>query len=957
MADTNHSRRDDHASFSENDPFAELTRIMGHDPRAAAPVQQPSEDSFDIDLEKELMGDLDFSDFDDPQPEAAQEQPEPVHQASSWAPVEEPQVVHEADAREEEPELGDDFLMEFDAAFEDDAEPEADVELARFAEPQAATLEPEAAHEPELVAEEPSYAASSGDAMAMDDLIAELEEQEAYLPVEQFDAVAPQPKPQAIVEEPAIVAWQQEDDVPASHDDDEDGMAEVDMDFGFLEEELAGSPEVLHEPATAEAEEPRQVENVPMGHVFFAPADEQDAAAVSTVPAELSLEDELSALLSDEPAAHVPVSPSVEPTTRAAADDWHPAVTTFGRSNFVAPRNEEAVFERAQPEYEAEEASFEAEEPAFEEPEHILEEPVSATEEEVAPIAMLGDDDFADIFGEEAAAFAQEPAQPAMQQQPIAGVDALASWQPERSWQQPKPVAQPAPDIETVEVSDTVVAMTDDLDIPDVDYGAADVSTGFYDDLEGEIAQAFGDVAADEPEATTSQPNIGWGTAAVAAGAAAYGTHAASVAAAPAAHSAGGHDQPAQPADAYAVGEGQWQADGQYLDDGFDYETDLEQAIAMSSYEEEEDNRPAGRKRGLLIAAVVAGVAVVGGVGVFGMSMFGGGSDSPAVVRADADPMKVRPENPGGTTVPNQDNQVYQRVSGGASDAAPQQESLISTAEEPIDMAATADGQATLPPGITDEGDVPATVDDLVAGLPKAEDRIEPVAEPEGVGASDDVAAVAPRRVRTMVVRADGTMVPREEAAPAAEQTPESVLAAATIAAAPALAPANSAPQAGLVPSEEAAQAEDDGGPVVNTPATVAVVPSQRMDPQTAPQAQAPAAAPVVAQPAVQQQPVSQLPAATPVSAPAAAAPAAASGAWSMQIASQPTAEGAQSTYQDLARRYGGVLEGRGVNIVRADIEGMGTYYRVRIPAETRDEAIQLCTRYKSAGGSCFVSR
>ncbi|TYR31001.1 hypothetical protein FY036_16325 [Mesorhizobium microcysteis] len=955
MADTNHSRRDDHASFSENDPFAELTRIMGHDPRAAAPVQQPSEDSFDIDLEKELMGDLDFSDFDDPQPEAAQEQPEPVHQASSWAPIEEPQVSYEAEASEKEPELSDDFLSEFEAAFEDDAEPAADREPAAFAEP--VSFEPE----PEMLGQEPSYAGSSSEALSMDDLIAELEEPADHLPVEQFDTVAPQPESRAVVEEPAAAHWRQEAAAPASHDDDEDEMAEVDMDFGFLEEELTGAPETSHEPAIAyeaeaHVEEPDQVEDVPMGHVFFAPADEQDASAASTGPAELSLEDELSALLSDEPAADVPVSPSVEPTTRAAADDWHPAVTTFGRSNFVAPRNEEAVFEPAQPEYEAEEASFEAEEPAFEEPEHILEEPVSATEEEVAPIAMLGDDDFADIFGEEAVAFAEEPAQPAMQQSHAAGVDALASWQPERSWQQPKPVAQPAPDIETVEVSDTVVAMTDDLDIPDVDYGAADVSTGFYDDLEGEIAQAFGDVAADEPEATTSQPNIGWGTAAVAAGAAAYGTHAASVAAAPAAHSAGGHDQPAQPADAYAVGEGQWQADGQYLDDGFDYETDLEQAIAMSSYEEEEDNRPAGRKRGLLIAAVVAGVAVVGGVGVFGMSMFGGGSDSPAVVRADADPMKVRPENPGGTTVPNQDNQVYQRVSGGASDAAPQQESLISTAEEPIDMAATADEQATLPPGITDEGDVPATVDDLVAGLPKAEDRIEPVAEPEGVGASDDVAAVAPRRVRTMVVRADGTMVPREEAAPAAEQTPESVLAAATIAAAPALAPANSAPQAGLVPSEEAAQAEDDGGPVVNTPATVAVVPSQRMDPQTAPQAQSPAAAPVVAQAAVQQQPASQLPAATPVSAPAAA-PAAASGAWSMQIASQPTAEGAQSTYQDLARRYGGVLEGRGVNIVRADIEGMGTYYRVRIPAETRDEAIQLCTRYKSAGGSCFVSR
>ena len=78
---------------------------------------------------------------------------------------------------------------------------------------------------------------------------------------------------------------------------------------------------------------------------------------------------------------------------------------------------------------------------------------------------------------------------------------------------------------------------------------------------------------------------------------------------------------------------------------------------------------------------------------------------------------------------------------------------------------------------------------------------------------------------------------------------------------------------------------------------------------------------------------------------------------WSMQIASQPTEAGAQASYQDLARRYGSVIGGKGVNIVRADIPGKGTYYRVRIPSASRDEAVRLCSRYKSAGGSCFVSK
>lgn len=76
-----------------------------------------------------------------------------------------------------------------------------------------------------------------------------------------------------------------------------------------------------------------------------------------------------------------------------------------------------------------------------------------------------------------------------------------------------------------------------------------------------------------------------------------------------------------------------------------------------------------------------------------------------------------------------------------------------------------------------------------------------------------------------------------------------------------------------------------------------------------------------------------------------------------MQIASQPTVEGAQSTYQDLARRYSNVLAGRSANIVKADVAGKGTFYRVRVMAQSRDDAIKLCTSYKAAGGNCFVSK
>src|SRR5690606_16474994 len=53
MADSNLQRRDSSHAF-DHDPFAELTRIMGADPRGGD--TQRTDDPFDIDLERELLG-------------------------------------------------------------------------------------------------------------------------------------------------------------------------------------------------------------------------------------------------------------------------------------------------------------------------------------------------------------------------------------------------------------------------------------------------------------------------------------------------------------------------------------------------------------------------------------------------------------------------------------------------------------------------------------------------------------------------------------------------------------------------------------------------------------------------------------------------------------------------------------------------------------------------------------
>ena len=88
--------------------------------------------------------------------------------------------------------------------------------------------------------------------------------------------------------------------------------------------------------------------------------------------------------------------------------------------------------------------------------------------------------------------------------------------------------------------------------------------------------------------------------------------------------------------------------------------------------------------------------------------------------------------------------------------------------------------------------------------------------------------------------------------------------------------------------------------------------------------------------------------------APAAAAPA---GSFGIQIASLPSEADAQKSYRNLSSKFGNILGGKPWEIRQADIPGKGTFYRVRVGAGSKDEAVALCEQYRAAGGSCLVSR
>jgi hypothetical protein len=391
----------------------------------------------------------------------------------------------------------------------------------------------------------------------------------------------------------------------------------------------------------------------------------------------------------------------------------------------------------------------------------------------------------------------------------------------------------------------------------------------------------------------------------------------------------------------------------------------LQQSYAEESYfpplETPVSVESESRMRGKLLPIAFVALILAGGVAYFG---FGGTGDQageePAIVRADNEPVRVEPVDPGGTVVPNQDRVVFNEVAGGQAQT------------QPLEQAPLVDGRQ----------------EPTIAGAPvKEEDRaagdtsLPPLAGEE--------VALAPRPVQTVTVRPDGTLVVNEPApvaeAPQAEVAPqprpadasapvaEQPLPPVAVLEAPATqTPATETP-ATETPATDAsiAQAPVEQAPVSSEPA-VAEAPQPAPEPVIA---AAPEAQPVVRQPAPavidgvpsrpSDQPLiagngaSEVAAAPAAEAPATEAPPAqpASGGFVMQIASQPSEAAAQASLVDLSKRFGNILGGRAYTIQRAEVPGKGTFYRLRIDAGSRSEANALCQRYKAAGGSCFVTR
>jgi cell division septation protein DedD len=95
-----------------------------------------------------------------------------------------------------------------------------------------------------------------------------------------------------------------------------------------------------------------------------------------------------------------------------------------------------------------------------------------------------------------------------------------------------------------------------------------------------------------------------------------------------------------------------------------------------------------------------------------------------------------------------------------------------------------------------------------------------------------------------------------------------------------------------------------------------------------------------------------------PANETASAAPAAASGGYAVQVSSQRSEEEAQSSFRSLQAKYPSLLGGREPIVRRADLGAKGIYYRAMVgPFDSADQATDLCSNLKAAGGSCLVQK
>jgi hypothetical protein len=376
------------------------------------------------------------------------------------------------------------------------------------------------------------------------------------------------------------------------------------------------------------------------------------------------------------------------------------------------------------------------------------------------------------------------------------------------------------------------------------------------------------------------------------------------------------------------------------------------------------DYEPKRSRRGPIAVATLLVIAVIGGAAVV-MLRSGGTDGIPPIIAADASPTKVTPDSTGTGEGDSQAKLIYDRVDPGTEVADSQ---LVINGDKPI---------ANIPPTADDSTSEVSRV--ILGGGPGFDeggesDPTAPIDLGEGMGttiASSEGSVsepIGPKKVRTVVVRPDGTIVSSEAISPGDEAASSGDAATssgdgeviADLPPASETPPAPAAEDNPLLSDDFGVEAIDNPTPASQAPDNPIANPGSASVPDIPPAAPAgaptprtaPAASPtVVATTGDTTGPIDVTPATS-----AQRTSTGSGGGFLVQVSSQRSEEVALATFQELRRRYPSLLGDRQPNIQRADLGDRGVYYRVRVGYPTRDQAARMCEDLKAAGGDCILA-
>jgi hypothetical protein len=380
--------------------------------------------------------------------------------------------------------------------------------------------------------------------------------------------------------------------------------------------------------------------------------------------------------------------------------------------------------------------------------------------------------------------------------------------------------------------------------------------------------------------------------------------------------------------------------DSHYPDE---YEDERHDAYDHGYVDEYSEEQNTGRRGGFIFVAAVVALAVLGTAGAFAYRAMFGGAVLPAlppIIKAEGGPNKIIPSG-----AASQD--------GAARDAddnnAASRERLVSREERPVDISPPV---VNTPPRPVST--VPVFPDPPSVGGPGAvvgysgsptPGNLAMSTQPPAPSAPAMTTATTPNPAPSTTQVSPSTITPSGSTASLGTPTTTGPKKIRTVTI-HSDQPAGPDGTAGSRPGTQSPQGSN---------APLSIVPSATDAPAAPAKPAAPAASarPRPAQPApVNKPPANETASAAPV------APVATGGGYAVQVSSQRSEEEAQSSFRDLQAKYPDVLGGRTPIIRRADLGTKGIFFRAMVgPFASADQATELCSNLKAAGGSCLVQK